>query len=111
MKQSGGFVPGVTMGTPTVKYLQYLMNRLNSAGAIYLLVVALVPTVLAVTLGVGASLPFGGTTVLIIANVGLDTLRQVKAQSEQWEYTGMLPAAEKAAGLDLKKTLEKESKD
>lgn len=111
MKQSGGFIPGVTMGSPTVKYLQYLMDRLNSVGAVYLLAVAMVPTVLAATLGVGASLPFGGTTVLIIANVGLETLRQVKAQAEQWEYSGVLPAAEQAAGVDFKAILEKESRD
>lgn len=111
MKQSGGFIPGVTMGTPTVKYLQYLMNRLNSVGAIYLLAVAMVPTILAATLGVGSSLPFGGTTVLIIANVGLETLRQVKAQSEQWEYSGILPSAEAAADVDFKTILERESKD
>lgn len=111
MKQSGGFIPGVTMGTPTVKYLQYLMNRLNSVGAIYLLAVAMVPTILAATLGVGSSLPFGGTTVLIIANVGLETLRQVKAQSEQWEYSGVLPSAEAAADVDFKTILERESKD
>ncbi|MDU5355790.1 MAG: preprotein translocase subunit SecY, partial [Bifidobacterium longum] len=48
------------------------------------------PTVLIMALGLNAKLPFGGTTILIIAGVGLDTLRQAKAQTEQFQYTGFL---------------------
>ena len=66
------------------------MNRLNTVGAVYLLFVALIPTVLIMALGLNAKLPFGGTTILIIAGVGLDTLRQAKAQTEQFQYTGFL---------------------
>ncbi|MEQ3005980.1 preprotein translocase subunit SecY, partial [Bifidobacterium longum] len=51
---------------------------------------ALIPTVLIMALGLNAKLPFGGTTILIIAGVGLDTLRQAKAQTEQFQYTGFL---------------------
>ncbi|KAB7197545.1 SecY family transport protein, partial [Bifidobacterium longum] len=57
---------------------------------VYLLFVALIPTVLIMALGLNAKLPFGGTTILIIAGVGLDTLRQAKAQTEQFQYTGFL---------------------
>jgi len=46
--------------------------------------------VLIMALGLNAKLPFGGTTILIIAGVGLDTLRQAKAQTEQFQYTGFL---------------------
>ena len=66
------------------------MNRLNTVGAIYLLFVALIPTVLIMALHLNTKLPFGGTTILIIAGVGLDTLRQAKAQTEQFQYAGFL---------------------
>ena len=90
MKQYGGFIPGIRAGNATSRYLTYVMNRLNTVGAVYLLFVALIPTVLIMALGLNAKLPFGGTTILIIAGVGLDTLRQAKAQTEQFQYTGFL---------------------
>ncbi|OZG63111.1 preprotein translocase subunit SecY [Bifidobacterium lemurum] len=90
MKQYGGFIPGIRAGNATSRYLSYVMNRLNTVGAIYLLFVALIPTVLIMALGLNTQLPFGGTTILIIAGVGLDTLRQAKAQTEQYQYTGFL---------------------
>ena len=73
MKQYGGFIPGIRAGNATSRYLTYVMNRLNTVGAVYLLFVALIPTVLIMALGLNAKLPFGGTTILIIAGVGLDT--------------------------------------
>ena len=90
MKQYGGFIPGIRAGNATSRYLTYVMNRLNTVGAVYLLFVALIPTVLIMALQLNAKLPFGGTTILIIAGVGLDTLRQAKAQTEQFQYTGFL---------------------
>ena len=90
MKRYGGFIPGIRAGNATSRYLTYVMNRLNTVGAVYLLFVALIPTVLIMALGLNAKLPFGGTTILIIAGVGLDTLRQAKAQTEQFQYTGFL---------------------
>ena len=90
MKQYGGFIPGIRAGSATSNYLSYVMNRLNTVGAVYLLFVALVPTVLIMALNLNTKLPFGGTTILIIAGVGLDTLRQAKAQTEQFQYAGFL---------------------
>ena len=90
MKQYGGFIPGIRAGSATSRYLTYVMNRLNTVGAVYLLFVALIPTVLIMALNLNAKLPFGGTTILIIAGVGLDTLRQAKAQTEQFQYAGFL---------------------
>ena len=90
MKQYGGFIPGIRAGSATSRYLSYVMNRLNTVGAVYLLFVALIPTVLIMALDLNTKLPFGGTTILIIAGVGLDTLRQAKAQTEQFQYTGFL---------------------
>ena len=90
MKQFGGFIPGIRAGSATSRYLKYVINRLNTVGAIYLLFVALLPTVLIMALKLNTQLPFGGTTLLIIAGVGLDTLRQAKAQTEQYQYAGFL---------------------
>ena len=90
MKQYGGFIPGIRAGNATSRYLNYVMNRLNTVGAIYLLFVALIPTVLIMALNLNTQLPFGGTTILIIAGVGLDSLRQAKAQTEQFQYAGFL---------------------
>ena len=90
MKQYGGFIPGIRAGSATSNYLSYVMNRLNTVGAVYLLFVALIPTVLIMSLNLNTKLPFGGTTILIIAGVGLDTLRQAKAQTEQFQYAGFL---------------------
>ena len=90
MKQYGGFIPGIRAGSATSNYLSYVMNRLNTVGAVYLLFVALIPTVLIMALNLNTKLPVGGTTILIIAGVGLDTLRQAKAQTEQFQYAGFL---------------------
>ena len=90
MKQYGGFILGIRAGSATSRYLSYVMNRLNTVGAVYLLFVALIPTVLIMALDLNTKLPFGGTTILIIAGVGLDTLRQAKAQTEQFQYAGFL---------------------
>ena len=90
MKEYGGFIPGIRAGSATSNYLSYVMNRLNTVGAVYLLFVALIPTVLIMALNLNTKLPFGGTTILIIAGVGLDTLRQAKAQTEQFQYAGFL---------------------
>ena len=90
MKQYGGFIPGIRAGRATSQYLTYVINRLNPVGAVYLLFVALIPTVLIMALSLNQKLPFGGTTILIIAGVGLDTLRQAKARTEQFQYAGFL---------------------
>ena len=81
MKQYGGFIPGIRAGSATSNYLSYVMNRLNTVGAVYLLFVALIPTVLIMALNLNTKLPFGGTTILIIAGVGLDTLPRPRPNS------------------------------
>ncbi len=90
MKSYGGFIPGVRAGKATSKYLTFVLDRLNTIGSIYLLFVCLIPTVLIRALGLGSSLPFGGTTILIIVGVGLDTLRQIGAQVRQYQYNTFL---------------------
>lgn len=90
MRNYGGFVPGIHAGIATQRYLDYVINRLNTVGAVYLLFVALIPTVLIMALKINQQLPFGGTTILIIAGTGLETLRQAMARTEQYQYAGFL---------------------
>jgi preprotein translocase subunit SecY len=90
MMKYGGFIPGIRAGRPTAEYLAYVINRITTPGSIYLAVVALVPQVLFSLLGITQNLPFGGTTLLIIVGVGLDTVKQIEAQLEQRHYGGFL---------------------
>ncbi len=90
MKKYGGFIPGIRAGRPTAEYLDYVITRITSAGAIYLALVALIPTLVLVMLGVTLQIPFGGTSILIIVGVGLEFVKQVNAQLEQRHYEGFL---------------------
>ncbi|XBH20629.1 preprotein translocase subunit SecY [Jonesiaceae bacterium BS-20] len=90
MKKYGGFIPGIRAGRPTAEYLAYVINRVTTAGSIYLALVALIPTVAFIVLGVGENLPFGGTSILIIVGVGLETVKQIDAQLQQRNYEGLL---------------------
>jgi preprotein translocase subunit SecY len=90
MKSYGGFVPGVRAGRPTAQYLDYVITRITSAGSVYLALVALIPTVTFNILGVGQGIPFGGSSILIIVGVGLETVKQIESQLEQRHYEGFL---------------------
>ena len=91
MKRYGGFIPGIRAGEPTARYLRYVINRVTVAGSVYLVVLALLPT-LAVSrwLGLSSSLPFGGTTILIMVGVGLQTVKEINSQLQQRHYEGFL---------------------
>ena len=90
MKKYGGFIPGIRAGRPTAEYLDYVTTRITSAGAVYLLLIALIPTLMVVLLGVSANLPFGGTSILIMVGVGLETVKQIDSQLQQRHYEGFL---------------------
>ncbi|WP_062383878.1 preprotein translocase subunit SecY [Demequina iriomotensis] len=90
MKKYGGFIPGIRPGTPTAEFLDYVLSRITAAGSIYLALVALVPTLLFVMLGLSTSIPFGGTSILILVGVGLDTVKRIQSQLEQHHYEGFL---------------------
>ncbi|MET9488612.1 MULTISPECIES: preprotein translocase subunit SecY [unclassified Nocardia] len=92
MKKFGGFIPGYRPGKPTADYLNYVLSRITLPGSIYLGAVAVLPNLL---LGLGTntgvqSLPFGGTAVLIIVSVGLDTVKQIESQLMNRNYEGFL---------------------
>jgi len=90
MKKYGGFVPGIRPGRATAEYLDYILSRVTSFGALYLGVVAVLPLVL-FNLTAGANrLPFGGTAVLIVVGVGLETVKQIESQLMLRNYEGFL---------------------
>ena len=90
MKKYGGFIPGIRAGRPTADYLDYVITRITSAGAIYLALVALIPTIVFLVMNVSTNVPFGGTSILIIVGVGLDTVKQINSQLQQRNYEGFL---------------------
>ena len=89
MKKYGGFIPGVRAGHPTADYLRYVINRITTGGAYYLLIVAMVPTIVMIALGI-TQMPFGGTTLLIVVGVGLQTVQQINSQLQKHHYEGFL---------------------
>ncbi|WP_125773613.1 preprotein translocase subunit SecY [Antribacter gilvus] len=90
MKKYGGFIPGIRAGRPTAEYLDYVITRITSAGSLYLALVALIPTLMLVLLGVTTNLPFGGSSILIVVGVGLETVKQIDSQLQQRHYEGFL---------------------
>ena len=90
MKKYGGFIPGIRAGRPTAEYLDYVITRITTPGSLYLAFVALVPTVAFAVLNVGSNIPFGGSSILIIVGVGLETVKQIESQLQQRHYEGFL---------------------
>jgi preprotein translocase subunit SecY len=90
MKKYGGFIPGIRPGKPTAEYLDFVLSRITAAGSLYLAIVALVPTILLVALDLNQRLPFGGSSLIIVVGVGLDTVKRIQSQLEQRHYEGFL---------------------
>ncbi|XNY99468.1 preprotein translocase subunit SecY [Micrococcus luteus] len=90
MKRYGGFIPGVRAGRPTERYLEYVISRITFPGALYLGVVAMIPLIAFVLINANQNFPFGGTSILIMVGVGLQTVKQINAQMEQRHYEGLL---------------------
>ena len=90
MKKYGGFIPGIRAGRPTQDYLAYVLSRITAPGALYLGLIALIPMIAVALLNANQNFPFGGTTILIIVGVGLDTVKQIESQLQQRNYEGFL---------------------
>ena len=90
MKKYGGFIPGIRAGRPTAEYLDYVLSRITLPGALYLGVVSLVPLIAFGAFGANQNFPFGGTALLIIVGVGLETVKQIQSQLQQRNYEGFL---------------------
>nr|WP_205864177.1 preprotein translocase subunit SecY [Planosporangium mesophilum] len=91
MKKYGGFVPGIRPGKPTAEYLDFILSRITLPGAIYLGIIAVLPNLFINFVGGNKqNFPFGGTAVLIIVGVGLETVKQIESQLMQRNYEGFL---------------------
>jgi preprotein translocase subunit SecY len=88
LKKYGGFIPGVRPGRPTAEYLDRILARLTFPGALYLAAVAALPTILINQ--TSANFFFGGTSILIVVGVALDTMKQLEAQMMMRNYEGFL---------------------
>jgi preprotein translocase subunit SecY len=88
LKKYGGFIPGVRPGRPTAEFLDRVLARLTFPGALYLAAVAAMPTILINQ--TSANFFFGGTSILIVVGVALDTMKQLEAQLMMRDYEGFL---------------------
>jgi len=90
MKKYGGFIPGIRAGRPTAEYLDYVISRITAPGSLYLALVAMIPLIAFILLDVGTNIPFGGTSILIVVGVGMETVKQIESQLQQRHYEGFL---------------------
>lgn len=98
MKKYGGFILGIRPGKPTTDYIEKVMNRITLGGAIALAIVALVPTFMSGVMRIN-TFYFGGTAVLIVVGVALDTIHQVEGQMIMRNYEGILKRRSKGGSL------------
>lgn len=92
MKKNGAFIPGVRQGKPTQEYLEGTMNRITLLGAVFLSLIAILPTMVSTVLGVSQTISyfFGGTALLILVGVVLDTMKQVESHLLMKRYDGFM---------------------
>ena len=92
MKKYGGFVPGIRPGKPTADYLDFILSRITLPGALYLGIISILPNFFFIWLDNQQyqNFPFGGTAVLIMVGVGLETVKQIESQLMQRNYEGFL---------------------
>jgi preprotein translocase subunit SecY len=92
MRKYGGFVPGIRPGKPTADYLDFILSRITLPGALYLGLISVLPNFFFIWLNQTQyqNFPFGGTAVLIMVGVGLETVKQIESQLMQRNYEGFL---------------------
>lgn len=92
MKKNGAFIPGVRQGKPTQDYLEHTMNRITLIGAMFLAFIAITPMVVSRLMGVSQSISyfFGGTSLLILVGVVLDTMKQIESHLLMKRYDGFM---------------------
>ena len=87
IKKNGGFIPGIRAGKPTTEYLSSVISKITLFGGIYLAVIAILPMLLRFT---SLNITFGGTAVLIVVGVALETIQQLESQLVMRHYKGFL---------------------
>jgi preprotein translocase subunit SecY len=89
LRKNGGFIPGIRPGPPTADYLNRILIRIGLPGAIFLAVIALIPTIVLAFWNI-QQFPFGGTSILIAVGVALETMKQIESQLLMRHYEGFL---------------------
>jgi len=89
IQKYGGFIPGIRPGTPTANYLNYILTRITLAGALFLGTIAILPAIAQNFTGIQA-LTIGGTSILIVVSVVLETVKQIESQLVMRNYEGFL---------------------
>ena len=89
LKKNGGFIPGFRPGKPTADFITRVLHKITMFGALYLSVVAIAPIITGNIVGYG-SLAIGGTSVIIVVGVALETVKQMEAQMLMRHYKGFL---------------------
>ena len=89
LKKNGGFIPGMRPGKPTADFLTKVLSKITMFGALYLSVIAIVPIITGNLVGY-QSLAIGGTSVIIVVGVALETVKQMEAQMLMRHYKGFL---------------------
>jgi preprotein translocase subunit SecY len=90
LKKQGGFIPGVKPGTRTAEYIDYVLSRVTIVGAVYLALIALMPFWIIGMFGLGSTFFFGGTSLLIVVGVALDTVQQMQQHLLLRHYEGFM---------------------
>lgn len=98
LKKSGGFILGIRPGSPTTTFIEKIVNRITLGGAVALAIVALVPTFMTSVMNI-STFYFGGTAVLIVVGVALDTIHQIEGQLLMRHYDGILKRRSKGGSL------------
>jgi len=90
MKKNGGYVPGIRPGKATEKYLTRVMTRLTMTGALFLAVISVLPVFFGALAGLPRTVQIGGTSLLIVVGVALDTMKQIESQLIKRHYKGFI---------------------
>jgi preprotein translocase subunit SecY len=90
MKKNGGYIPGIRPGKTTSVYLTRVMTRITLTGAIFLAVISILPMLFGQLAGLPNTVRIGGTSLLILVGVGLDTMKQIESQLIKRHYKGFI---------------------
>ena len=96
IKRSGGYIPGVRPGKTTAEYIDKVLSRLTLIGAVYIALVCVLPVILSTRMNV--PFYFGGTALLIVVGVSLDTVGQIDAHMVSRHYEGFVKGAGRVRG-------------
>jgi len=88
LKKNGGFIPGIRAGKPTADYLANVLNKITIFGAVFIAIIAIFPVIVQTVTGI--TIGFGGTALLIVVGVALETVKQLEAQLVMKHYKGFL---------------------